>query len=199
MNLSSRPPIARPLRPRRSGSGTPHQAQRPLILAGMEPVGHRRRACSSRRRCERPSSTPCAASGQFPRDHHLVMGSVGEGGTQYALELIAASDCILRLGTTWWPHRYVPEAPSTIDINLRPDTSAWAHPPALASSGRSKRSCPQLVSQRPVARPKWEARVAEAKLQYEESLAQEIQAARQATFPTVHPRRDRRPQPPHPG
>lgn len=169
-------------------AGLLYQAQRPLILAGIGARGAIGHVLQLAEALRAPVIHTLAASGQFPRDHHLVMGSVGEGGTQYALELIAASDCILRLGTTWWPHRYVPDAPVTIDINLRPEHVGMGSPARFGVVGPLEEILPQLVPKAPSwSRPEWEARVAEAKLQYEESLAQEIQAARQASFPTVHP------------
>lgn len=168
--------------------GLLHEAQRPLILAGIgarSAVGDVLQLAETLRA---PVVHTLAASGQFPRDHHLVMGSVGEGGTDYALDMIAASDCILRLGTTWWPERYVPEAPLTIDINLRPEHVGMGSPARYGVVGPLEEILPQMISRAPSwPRPDWEARVAEAKLQYEESLAKEVQEARETVSPTVHP------------
>lgn len=168
--------------------GLLYEAQRPLILAGIGARSAIGAVLQLAEALRAPVIHTLAASGQFPRDHHLVMGSLGEGGTEHTLDLIAESDCILRLGTTWWPHRYVPEATLTIDINVRPEHIGMGSPPRYGIAGPIEEILPQLISRAPNwPRSEWEARVAAAKLQYEEGLAREVQDAQETTERAVHP------------
>lgn len=168
--------------------GLLHEAQRPLILAGIGTRAAIGEVLQLAEALRAPVIHTLAASGQFPRDHHLVMGGLGEGGTEYALELIRESDCVLRLGTTWWPRRFVPETAVTIDINLRPEHVGLGSSPRYGVVGPIEEILPQMIYRAPAwPRPQWEARVAAAKAQMEEALAREIQQAREAPDRTVHP------------
>lgn len=168
--------------------GMLHQAERPLILAGIGARAAIGEVLQLAEALRAPVVHTLSASGQFPRDHHLVMGSLGEGGTEITLDLIRESDCILRLGTTWWPRRYVPEAAITIDINLKPEHVGLGSPPRYGVVGPIEEILPQMIYRAPAwPRPPWEARVAAAKAQLEEGLVREIQQARETPEATVHP------------
>lgn len=165
-----------------------YQAARPAILVGIgarQAVGDVLRLAESLRA---PVIHTLAATGQFPREHHLVMGSIGEGGTDHSLGLIADADCVLRLGTTWWPKQYVPEPPVTIDINVEPEHVGMGSPARYGVVGPVEEILPHLIAQAPNwPRPEWEARLALAKQALEEELAREIAEARSTSEQTVHP------------
>lgn len=163
------------------------QAERPAILVGIgarQAVGDVLRLAEALRA---PVIHTLAAAGQFPRRHHLVMGSVGEGGTEHALGLIADADCVLRLGTTWWPKRYLPQPPVTIDVNIEPEHVGMGSPAGYGVVGPIEEILPHLISGAPTwPRPEWEARVFAAKQALEETVARELEEAKQSNR-TVHP------------
>lgn len=164
-----------------------YQAERPAILAGIgarQAVGDVLRLAESLRA---PVIPTLAAAGQFPKRHHLVVGSIGEGGTGHALDLIAGADCVLRLGTTWWPERFLAQPPATIDINVNPEHVGLRSPASYGVVGPLEEILPSLVMAAPSwARPEWEARVAQAKQAIDEELSREIDEAKRRG-PIVHP------------
>ena len=164
-----------------------HQAQRPAILVGIgarQAVGDVLRLAEALRA---PVIHTLAAAGQFPRKHHLVMGSIGEGGTEHSLALMAEADCVLRVGTTWWPERYVPQPPLTIDVNVHPEHVGLGSPARYGVVGPVEEIVPQLLAGAPGwPRPEWQARIARAKQALEEELAREMEEARREER-IVHP------------
>src|SRR5690606_3447456 len=98
-----------------------HRASRPAIMVGAgarSAMGDVLRLAESLRA---PVVYSLGAAGLVPRRHHLVVGGIGEGGSEASLQLLHEADCILRLGTTWWPERFVPHHACLIDVNVRPD------------------------------------------------------------------------------
>lgn len=164
------------------------QASRPAILVG---VGARRAigdVLSLAESLRAPVISTLAALGQIPGKHHLNLGSVGEGGSAHALQILEESDLILRLGTTWWPAGFVPGRMRTIDVNVRPEHLGMNTPTAYGIAGPIEEIVPKLLWEAPNwARPEWEQRIFAARSAWEQSLADEVNQGNASLSHPIHP------------
>ncbi len=170
--------------------GMLHQAERPVIMVG---VGARAAMGDVIRLAETlrsPIVYSLGAAGQVPRNHHLVIGGIGEGGSEASIQLLHEADCILRLGTTWWPQGFVPEHSCLIDVNVRPEHVGIHSLSVYGVVGPMAEVVPQLLSRAPnYPRPEWERRTSELRAAWEARLYDEATATTMngAAETHVHP------------
>lgn len=96
-------------------------AQRPAILAGR---GIRDAVPKLLEFAEKWQAGICMtmpAKGMIPGAHPLVMGGLGEGGSEASTVMLAEADLILIAGATWWPEKYTPDHVRIIQLDVVPE------------------------------------------------------------------------------
>lgn len=128
-------PLKEPLRPSepylhthpRSSPGVVEQAlqimngaQKPAVLAGrgvgaLGPV-----LLKLAEKWQSGIALTLPARGLVSGDHPLVMGGLGEGGSEASTRMLLAADLLLIVGATWWPELYLPQGIRIVQIDLVP-------------------------------------------------------------------------------
>ncbi len=162
-------------------------AERPAILAGAGARSAVGAVLQLAEHLTAPVIYSLASSGQFPGEHHLVLGGIGEGGADSSSRVLAESDCILRLGTTWWPKEYAPERTDVIDVNARIDhlgMGAWR---AYGIAGTVEEVIPHLLHVPTGPRPGWERRIWDLRSAWNQQLAREATPSTSQRSGGIHP------------
>lgn len=121
------------------------RARRPVILMGM---GARRAADAALALAERLGAavmTSLLAKGALPEQHPLVVGPVGEAGTEAALAAAKAADVILVLGSTWWPATFMPTSAQVVQVDTRPTAIGAGTPVTIGLVARVEDVLPELL------------------------------------------------------
>ena len=50
-------------------------------------------------------------------DHQYLVGALGHGGTHGTSELLKQTDCLITIGSTWWPEKFVPQQVPIIQVD----------------------------------------------------------------------------------
>lgn len=98
-----------------------NEAQRPAILAGR---GARSLGPQLVELAQKWQAGICAslpAKGIVPGDYFLMMGGLGEGGSEASTIMLAEADLVLIIGATWWPEKYTSKQTRIIQIDAVPD------------------------------------------------------------------------------
>lgn len=85
-----------------------NRAKRPVIIAGHGALSTADDLISLAETWRCPLVTALPARGLLPWSHPLMLGGLGQGGTDAAVEALRHADVILATATNWWPHAYVP-------------------------------------------------------------------------------------------
>ncbi|MDF2714201.1 MAG: pyruvate oxidase [Paenibacillus sp.] len=109
--------------------------------------------------------TTLPARPQFPNDHELYAGGLGQAGSEASSKLMAESDLIVMLGATWWPDEYVPTEAKVLQIDKTAAMIGQGHPLAKGIVGDIADIVPKLVKwldlQAGTDRTAWKRRVGE--------------------------------------
>ncbi|MED4751264.1 thiamine pyrophosphate-binding protein [Brevibacillus choshinensis] len=103
------------------------QARKPLLLLG---VGARQDAEGCRRLAEQLGAgvlLTLGAKGVMEESHPLVLGGLGEGGSESGLHALAETDLLVILGASWFPRSYIPKQLPIIQVDSHAE-SIHAHP-----------------------------------------------------------------------
>ncbi len=103
------------------------RSKKPLLLLG---VGARQDAEGCRRLAEQLGAgvlLTLGAKGMLDESHPLVLGGLGEGGSESGLHALAKADLLVILGASWFPRSYIPKYLPIIQVDSHPD-SVHAHP-----------------------------------------------------------------------
>lgn len=116
------------------------------------------------------------AKGTVPYSHPLNVGGIGEGGSETSRELLQQSDCVLAVGSNWWPEGFVPKNTQVIHIDTSP-ASIEAHPEVVCGLVGDAAEVLTLVQQQLPQGPKssWQGHIHEAKAHFDASLDRERQ------------------------
>lgn len=57
------------------------------------------------------------AKGVVSSDHQYLVGGLGHGGTHGTSELLKQTDCLITIGSTWWPEKFVPQQVPIIQLD----------------------------------------------------------------------------------
>jgi len=102
-------------------------AKRPLVLLG---IGARDTAQGCRQLAEQLGAgilLTLGAKGILEDSHPLVLGGLGEGGSETALLALAEADVLLILGASWFPRAFLPKELAIVHVDTNPE-SIHAHP-----------------------------------------------------------------------
>lgn len=98
-----------------------NEAQRPAILAGRGARNLGRQLIELAQKWQAGICTSLPAKGIVPGDHSLMMGGLGEGGSEASTIMLTEADLVLIIGATWWPEKYTPKQTRIIQIDAVPD------------------------------------------------------------------------------
>ncbi|MFD2371959.1 thiamine pyrophosphate-binding protein [Brevibacillus sp. GCM10020057] len=103
------------------------RAKKPLLLLG---AGARQDREGCRRLAEQLGAgilLTLGAKGTVEESHPLVLGGLGEGGSEAALQALAEADLLLILGASWFPRSFIPKGLKIIQVDTN-SQSIHAHP-----------------------------------------------------------------------
>lgn len=97
------------------------EAERPAIVAGrgIGKIGPKLIELAEKWQAGICLTLP--AKGMIPGTHPLVMGGLGEGGSEASTVMLTEADLILVVGATWWPEGYTPDRARIIQLDAVPD------------------------------------------------------------------------------
>jgi pyruvate oxidase len=154
-----------------------NEAQRPAILAGR---GIKYSGDLLIKLAEKWQSGICVtmpAKGMLSGTHPLVMGGLGEGGSEASTAMLAEADLILIIGATWWPEQYVPALTRVIQIDAVPENIGRRMPVEYGVVGELSVLLPQIIAGISSRNNSlWVERLAKLRDEWQSRLAPEIQA-----------------------
>ncbi len=153
-------------------------AQRPAILAGR---GIRFLGPKLIELAEKWQAGICMtmpAKGMVPGIHPLVMGGLGEGGSEASTVMLAESDLILVVGATWWPEKYTPKLTRIIQLDAVPDNIGRQMQVEYGVVGDLARLLPEITRSIPNMEKKlWVSRLNSLRGQWLEQINKDISFA----------------------
>lgn len=122
-----------------------NEASRPAILVGR---GIRGLGSELMKLAEKWQAGLCLtmpAKGMLPGEHPLVMGGLGEGGSEASTAMLQEADLILLVGATWWPKEYMPSFTRIIQLDTVPGNIGRQMPVEFGVIGDLSDLIPQIV------------------------------------------------------
>ncbi len=98
-----------------------NEAERPAILAGRGISRHGPLLLELAEKWQSGIALTMPAKGAVPGDHPLVLGGLGEGGSEAVTKMLAEADLLLIAGATWWPELYLPDQLKIIQVDAVPE------------------------------------------------------------------------------
>ncbi|MGG1660227.1 thiamine pyrophosphate-binding protein [Brevibacillus sp. NRS-1366] len=98
------------------------RSRRPLILLG---IGARISAEGCRKLAEQLGAgilLTLGAKGVLDESHPLVIGGLGEGGSESALHALAEADLLVILGATWFPRAFLPKELAIVQVDTNAES-----------------------------------------------------------------------------
>ena len=158
-----------------------NEAQRPMILVGRGARGQGAAVLQLAEEWGAGIVTTMPAKGVVPGGHPLVLGGLGEGGSEAATECLAAADILLVLGATWWPEGFVPKQIAVVQIDADPAGIGRHIPVRYGYVGRIEAVMPDLLrGVEAQIRGAWLDRIVEARRRW---LARIEAEAGRSSFP----------------
>ena len=97
------------------------EAEHPAILAGRGIQDAGAKLIELAEKWQAGICLTMPAKGMIPGNHPLVMGGLGEGGSEASTVMLAEADLVLVVGATWWPKKYVPGQVRIVQLDAMPD------------------------------------------------------------------------------
>lgn len=98
-----------------------NEAQRPAILSGRGARNLSPQLIELAQKWQAGICTSLPAKGVVPGDFSLMMGGLGEGGSEATTIMLLEADLVLIVGATWWPEKYTSKQTRIIQIDAIPD------------------------------------------------------------------------------
>lgn len=180
-DLETRPPepylTASPAQPEENlerVSAELNQAARPMILAGRGCRGQGQALTQLAEQWGAGIITTMPAKGVVPGEHPLVVGGLGEGGSEASTRLLKEADVLLVLGATWWPPAYVPKDIRIVQIDANPASIGRRAAVYYGYIGKIGDALPRLLAGiQPRVRGAWFGRIEEARREWLERVEAE--------------------------
>jgi pyruvate dehydrogenase (quinone)/pyruvate oxidase len=158
-------------------------ARRPLILMGQ---GARCAADEVVALAERWGAgiiQSLPAKGAVPWSHPLLLGGLGDGGTDATHTALPEADLLLAAGVNWWPEKYVPAALPVIKLDRSPANIGGKMAVVYGIAGDTRTVLPLLAAGVDLqARPEWRGRLTALRDAWETRL--EMETADSGTLPS---------------
>ncbi len=129
-------------------------AKNPVILMGRGAIKDAQTVQAVAEQLQAPVITSLPAKGCLPETHPLVIGPIGEAGTDAALAAVQSCDVMLVLGSTWWPSQFIPKETRVVQVDLRPTTIGVSHPATVGIVGSIQEVLPKLTEKLASRRPR---------------------------------------------
>jgi pyruvate oxidase len=97
-----------------------NEAQRPAILAGRGVRSLGPQLVELAQKWQAGICTSLPAKGIVPGDYYLMLGGLGEGGSEASTIMLAEADLVLIIGATWWPEKYASKQTRIIQVDAVP-------------------------------------------------------------------------------
>lgn len=97
-----------------------NEAERPAILAGRGIGPNGWHLAELAHQWQSGICLTMPAKGRINGDNPLVLGGLGEGGSEASTTMLAEADLILVAGATWAPPKYLPGSPRIIQLDIEP-------------------------------------------------------------------------------
>lgn len=123
-----------------------NEAERPAILAGRGARGLGSNLIELAEKWRAGICLTMPAKGVVPGDHPLVMGGLGEGGSEASTIMLLEADLVLIVGATWWPDKYVPNQARIIQLDAVPGNIGRRMPVEFGVAGDLTRLLGEITS-----------------------------------------------------
>lgn len=112
-----------------------NEFKRPAILAGKGSSGQAGKVLALAEKIQAPVILTSVVRGEFNYDHSLVVGGLGDGGSEAATKILNNADVVLEIGANWWPESYLSENITIVKIDTNPAALAGGQPIAFGLVG----------------------------------------------------------------
>lgn len=161
-----------------------NEAARPMILVGRGARGQSQAITDLAEQWGAGVITTMPAKGVVPGEHPLVVGGLGEGGSEAATDLLKEADVLLVLGATWWPPAYVPKHIKIVQIDANPASIGRRAPVYFGYVGRISEVMPRLRAKvKAQVRGAWFGRIEEARRRWLQRIEAEVNVATEPLAP----------------
>ncbi|NLY88421.1 MAG: thiamine pyrophosphate-binding protein [Firmicutes bacterium] len=153
-------------------------AERPAILAGRGVGDNGDLLLELAEKWQSGIALTMPAKGRLPGEHPLVMGGLGEGGSEASTAMLNEADTIFMIGATWWPEPYLPFPGRVVQLDILPENIGRNTPVTYGLVGRVEEVLPVIgEGLKPRERPAWYGRLTQLKSDWSKRLAGEKTAA----------------------
>lgn len=121
------------------------QLKRPLILAGRGAAQAVPEVLALAEVLGAGVVRTLSLAGALP-SHPLVLGGIGEGGSEAAVEMIGQCGGIVKIGATYWPPALTTDRKQVLSIDVHPANIGRGIPADVAIVGDAKAVLPKLVT-----------------------------------------------------
>lgn len=152
-----------------------NEAERPAILIGRGVANQGQLLIELAEKWQSGITITLPAKGTIPGEHPLVLGGLGEGGSEATTGMLAEADLLLIAGATWWPELYLPENLKIIQVDAVPENIGGKIPVNFGVVGDLAEILPLLRDGLAVKdKPAWRDRLQELKTNWLKRLEPEI-------------------------
>lgn len=151
------------------------QAKKPAILAGKGVVDGSNDVLALAEKWQAPIILTSAARSLFPHDHSLVLGGIGDGGSEAATNIMNEADFVLAIGANWWPEKYINLDMNIFQIDVNPASITTGNPTAFGLVGNVSdvvKQLRQLIE--PVEHNDWLKKIRAEKTNWEDRIKEEL-------------------------
>ncbi|MGE5598107.1 MAG: thiamine pyrophosphate-binding protein [Bacteroidota bacterium] len=161
-----------------------NEAERPMILVGRGSRGQGQAIAEFAEQWGAGIISTMPAKGVVPGEHPLVVGGLGEGGSEAATDLLKEADILLVLGATWWPPAYVPRQIKIVQIDANPASIGRRAPVYYGYVGKIGDVMAKLSAKvEPQVRGAWFGRIEEARRHWRARVAAEAERVSEPLAP----------------
>lgn len=160
-----------------------NEARRPAILAGRGIRNLGTQMIEFASKWQAGICLTMAAKGRLPI-HPLVMGGVGQGGSEASTAMLSEADMIAIIGATWWPDKYVPDETRIIQLDVVPGNIGGQIPVEYGVVGDLSRLLPAITEGLSrTEKPEWLSRLHSFSQRWSERTALETGLDRDTISP----------------
>ncbi|MFW6022435.1 MAG: thiamine pyrophosphate-binding protein [Halanaerobiaceae bacterium] len=122
-----------------------NNSQKPVIIYGRGCKNMSNKLINLSETISAPIISTLPAAGIIDYDFKFEMGVLGHSGNQYASQLLAESDLIIKLAATWWPNDYTPTDTAIVQFDVTKENIGSSHPVDIGITGDIKLSIDSLI------------------------------------------------------
>ena len=127
-------------------------AEYPLVIMGRGARGAAGQVLALAEALQAPVITTLFAKGALAEDHPLVLGPLGEAGTDRAAAAARRADVVLLIGATWWPQAFLPQDVDVLQVDRRATAMLAVQPRLTAIVADAAEACEEIRKRLPEGR-----------------------------------------------